>query len=284
MPQRLADDAAQIAALSATLRPLAAQVTQADTVAAVRQKLADAQDLPPDAPSPITDEALAQFPQSLQAIDAATPGWQAALGAAAQAAAQTVAALQPLQASATLAQRQAAQAQLEALLPSLKAGLAALEAQHKAWLKLLEQAEKTLRARQWPAFDAEAARDAKKALLPRDPKKREASTVRDRSVQAFKRATYFVQQGHWLHSRFPAGEYADIPGLCKAVTRQDIADNDGSLTPGRYVGVAVGVQDDDAGEAFVARMREVHAELTDLDRQANELAEKIRKAFVELVE
>lgn len=282
--QRLADDAAQIATLSATLRPLAQQVTETATVAAVRQKLAEAMDLAPDAPSPITDEALAQFPQSLQAIDAATPGWQAALDAAVQAAADTVAALQPQQSSQKLAPRQAAQAQLEQLQPTLKAGLAALEAQHKAWLKLLDQAEKTLRARQWPGFDSEVARDAKKALLPRDTKKREAATVRDRSVEAFKRASYFVQQGHWLHSRFPDGVYADVPGLCKVVTRKDIADNDGSLTPGRYVGVAVGAQDDDAGEAFVARMREIHSELEELNQQAVSLAKRVQDSFAEWAE
>lgn len=277
--QRLADDAAQIATLSAALRPLAVQVGQAETVAAVRQKLAEAMDLAPDAPSPITDDALAQFPQSLQAIDAATPAWQAALDAAAQAAIDAVAALQPQQSSQKLAPRQAAQAQLEQLQPTLKAGLAALEAQHKAWLKLLEQAEKTLRARQWPGFDGEATRDAKKALLPRDPKKREPATVRDHSVEAFKRASYFVQQGHWLHSRFPEGVYADVPGLCKVVTRQAIADNDGSLTPGRYVGVAVGVQDDDAGEAFGRRMREIHEELVELNASANQMSRKIVQTF-----
>lgn len=284
MQDRLADDAGQIAALSGVLRPLAALVTQPDTVAAVRKKLVDAMDLSPDASSPITDDALAQFTHSLQSIDTATPGWHAALDAATTAAQNALSKLVPLQASNNLTERQAAQTQLEGLQATLKAGLAALEAQHKAWLKLLDLADKTLRARQWPGFDADAARDAKKALLPRDIKKREAATVRDRSVEAFKRASYFIQQGHWLHSRFPDGVYADVPGLCKAVTRQYIADNDGSLTPGRYVGVAVGAQDDGAGEAFVARMKEVHEELTDLDRQAIELAEKIRKAFAELVE
>lgn len=284
LPQRLADDAAQIAALSAALRPLAAQVTEANTVAAVRQKLAEAQDLAPDAPSPITDEALAQYPQSLQAIDDATPGWHAALDAAAAEAASALAALQSLKAKSSLAQRQAAQAQLEKLQPTLKAGLAALEAQHKAWIKLLEQAEKTLRARQWPAFDGEAAREAKKALLPRDLKKREKPTVRDRSVEAFKRASYFINQGHWLHSKFPEGVYADQPGLCKVVTRQDIADNDGSLTPGRYVGAAVGVQDDDAGEVFVARMREIQTELADLNERASSLSKNIQSRLVELFE
>ena len=108
--------------------------------------------------------------------------------------------------------------------------------------------------------------------------------MRDRSVEAFKRASYFIQQGHWLHSRFPKGVYADVAGLCKAVTRQEITDNDGSLTPGRYVGVAVGVQDEDAGEAFVARMREIQTELSELNEQAVELAQRVQDSFAEWTE
>ncbi len=285
----LADDVAQVVRLSATLRTLAASATQPATVAAARKKVADALGLAAGEPSPITAEVLAEFANQLQAIDAdtATPAWHKALDAALTAAASTTAALQSLGATATsgtLAQRQTVQTQLDALQPTLKAGQAALEAQHKAWLKLLEFAEKTLRARQWPGFDGDAARDAKKALLPRDAKKREQPTVRDRSVNAFKRASYFIAQGHWLHSKFPNGVYADVPGLCKAVTRQDIADNDFSLTPGRYVGVAVGVQDDDAGEAFVARMREIHEELDDLNQQAVALAKRVQDSMQEWAE
>ena len=288
----LADDVAQVVRLSAALRTLATSATQPETVAIVRRKVGDALGLAAGEPSPITAEVLAEFANQLQAIDAetATPAWYKALDAALTAAASTTAALKALGATSTgastgtLAQHQAAQTQLEALQPTLKAGQAALEAQHKAWLKLLEYAEKTLRARQWPGFDGDAARDAKKALLPRDAKKREQPTVRDRSVNAFKRASYFIGQGHWLNSKFPSGVYTDVPGLCKAVTRQDIADNDYSLTPGRYVGVAVGVQDDDAGEAFVARMREIHEELKALNDQAVLTTQQISAAFQELFE
>jgi type I restriction enzyme M protein len=69
--------------------------------------------------------------------------------------------------------------------------------------------------------------------------------------------------------------YVDVPGLCKAVTQQGIADNDYSLTPGRYVGVALGSQDDDDGEAFVGRMKDIHAELAELNDKAAELAGRI---------
>ena len=158
-----------------------------------------------------------------------------------------------------------------------------MEARHKGWLKLLELAEKSLRARQWAAFEGDATRDAKKALLPRDPKRREKPTVRDMGVEAFKRASYFVAQGHWLLHRFPVGLYEDVPGLCKAVTRQEIADNDYSLTPGRYVGVSVGGTEDDDGEAFFTRMREIQSDLTELNEQAGNLAHLIQTRFTELL-
>ena len=103
-------------------------------------------------------------------------------------------------------------------------------------------------------------------------------------MEVFKRASYFIGQGHWLLSRFAQGVYEDVPGLCKAVTRKDIADNDYSLTPGRYVGVALGNQDDDDGEAFAGRMQEIHSELTLLNATASELAEKISVSFQDMFE
>src|SRR5690606_32440329 len=116
-------------------------------------------------------------------------------------------------------------------------------------------------------------------LLPRDPKKREPASVRDRAVEAFRRALYFVAQGHWLLTRFPEGRYADVPGLCKVVDRASIAVNDWSLTPGRYVGVALGGDEDDDGEAFRERMREIHGELAELTGKPAELAARIQQAF-----
>ena len=173
--------------------------------------------------------------------------------------------------------------ELEALQPALKAALHAVEARHKTWLKLLEQAEKSCRARLWSAFDAEACRDAKKALQPRDVKKHEAATVRDLSHEVLKRATYFIQQGHWLLSRFSDGEYQDIGGLCKRVSRVDIEVNDYSLTPGRYVGVATGSENEEDDEAFMTRMQEIHSELAELNDKAMLLAERISSNFAELL-
>jgi type I restriction enzyme M protein len=78
----------------------------------------------------------------------------------------------------------------------------------------------------------------RRALLAADEKKNEAPTVRDAVLDALRQAAYFIHQAHWLHSRFPHGVFEDVPGLCKAVTLDEIAANDYSLTPGRYVGVA----------------------------------------------
>jgi type I restriction enzyme M protein len=173
------------------------------------------------------------------------------------------------------------QATLDALAPQLKAMGKTLEARHKQWLKLLDTAEKHLRARQSKAFDGKAAREAKRALLAADPKKNEEPTVRDAVLDAQKQAAYFIHQVHWLHSRFPNGVFEDVPGLCKAVTLDEIAANDYSLTPGRYVGVAAAAAEDE--DDFVEKLREIHDELAELNDKAVELAGRIASNFEELL-
>ncbi len=164
----------------------------------------------------------------------------------------------------------------------LKALAKALEARHKLALQALDRAEKTLRARSSPAWDGKAAREARRALLAADAKKNEPATVRDQVLEALKQAVYFIHQVHWLHSRFPDGVYDDVPGLCKAVTVDDIAANDWSLTPARYVGVAAGGVDDDE-EEFAEKLREIHGELAELNDKALELAGRISVNLEELL-
>lgn len=271
LSDRLANDEKQVAILSQALRNFGETTTDADALAAVCQKLGDEHG--------ITAALLETYRAELQNVARQAPAWHDALALARKATTKLLPKIRSLTAASSFTQRKALQAQIETRSPVLKAGLAALEARHKAWLKLLDMAEKALRARQWPAFAGDAARDAKKTLLPRDVKKREQPSVRDLGVEVFKRVSYFTAQGHWLLSRFSQGVFENVPGLCKAVTRQDIADNDYSLTPGRYVGVAVGAQEDDDGEAFRARMTEIHAELSALNNSADEFAQSIQLAF-----
>lgn len=173
------------------------------------------------------------------------------------------------------------QTTLDALAPQLKTTGKLLEARHKPWLKLLDTAEKPLRARSCKAFDGKAARDAKRALLAADSKKNEAPTVRDAVLDALKQAAYFIHQVHWLHSRFPQALFEDVAGLCKAVSVEDIAANDYSLTPGRYVGVAAAAAEDE--DDFAETLRGIHAELAELNDKAVELAGRIAGNFEELL-
>ena len=175
----------------------------------------------------------------------------------------------------------ALQATLFALAPQLKSASKALEARHKQWLKLLESADKNLRVRNSKSFDGKAAREAKRALLSADAKKNEAPTVRDALLDGLKQAAYFINQVQWLHSRFPQALFDDVPGLCKAVTIEEIAANDWSLTPGRYVGVAAAAAEEE--EDFAEKLREIHDELTELNELAAELAARIGSNFQELM-
>jgi type I restriction enzyme M protein len=69
--------------------------------------------------------------------------------------------------------------------------------------------------------------------------------------------------------------------LCKAVSVDEIAANDYSLTPGRYVGVAPASADDE--EDFAEKLREIHTELAELNDKAVELAGRIAGNLGELL-
>ncbi|MCE2917564.1 MAG: N-6 DNA methylase [Rubrivivax sp.] len=173
------------------------------------------------------------------------------------------------------------QAVLDLLAAPLKALAKALEARHKQALQSLDRAEKTLRARSSQAWDGKAVREARRALLAADAKKNEAATVRDEVLEALKQAVYFIHQVHWLQSRFPDGIFGDVPGLCKIVTLDEVAANDYSLTPGRYVGVAAADEGDE--EDFTESLRSIHSELAELNEKAVELARRIANNFEELL-
>ena len=103
---------------------------------------------------------------------------------------------------------------------------------------------------------------------------------RKQAVEQLKAAAYFHRQIVWLQDRFPNAEMQAVPGLCKVVTRAEIAAADWSLTPGRYVGVAPPEVDEDFD--FEQTLRDIHVELADLNREAVEMAAKIQENFEEL--
>jgi type I restriction enzyme M protein len=71
-----------------------------------------------------------------------------------------------------------------------------------------------------------------------------------------------------LAKRFPDGVYADVTGLCKVATIDEIEDQGWSLNPGRYVGTEVEDLDD---KVFEEKLAAAHAELRALGARAREL-------------
>lgn len=70
------------------------------------------------------------------------------------------------------------------------------------------------------------------------------------------------------------GEYADIPGFCKAATIDDIEKNGWVLTPGRYVGA--GAKEEDA-EPFAEKMARLSAELNEQFAESDRLQAVIKQ-------
>ena len=105
-------------------------------------------------------------------------------------------------------------------------------------------------------------------------------TKRYKELLAHYRKNGVGEAADWLEERFPDGKYRNVEGLVKAVTREEIAANDWSLTPGRYVGVA---ETDDSDEDFAEKFASLHEELLKLNAEAATLAKKIDANFKELM-
>ncbi|MHB0939536.1 MAG: type I restriction-modification system subunit M [Armatimonadota bacterium] len=83
-----------------------------------------------------------------------------------------------------------------------------------------------------------------------------------------------------MQSSFPAGQYADVPGLCKIATLADIEAQGWSLNPGRYVGVAERKADE---FDFKERLEELNEELEALNAEARVLEGRIAENIVNLL-
>ena len=101
--------------------------------------------------------------------------------------------------------------------------------------------------------------------------------ARQLALAQLEKVQYCHREMLWLIERFPDAKLRDIPGLVKVVSREEIAANDWSLSPGRYVGVAP--EQTDENFDFAGHMRALHAELRELDVEAGELAGKIEANF-----
>lgn len=125
-----------------------------------------------------------------------------------------------------------------------------------------------------------ARSEAKEALAeaPRKEKKRIEEKYQD-IIEGLEQRLVIAKEAVWMTEKFGAGAYADIPGLCKVATLEEIEAKGFSLTPGAYVGVAP-TQDD--GVDFHERMTEIHRELQALQEESNRLMAAISKNWEEM--
>lgn len=116
------------------------------------------------------------------------------------------------------------------------------------------------------------------AQAARKDKKRIEAEYQD-TIQALEQKLTVAKEALWLTEKFGEGAYQDIPGLCRAATREEIEQKGFSLTPGAYVGVAPA---EDDGVDFHARMTEIHKELLELHAESDRLMETISKNWEEM--
>jgi type I restriction enzyme M protein len=87
--------------------------------------------------------------------------------------------------------------------------------------------------------------------------------------------------GSLMKEKFPKGKYADVLGLCKVVSLDEIEAQGWSLNPGRYVGVAERAADE---FEFSERLEELNEELEALNAEARKLEERISENMTNLLE
>lgn len=149
---------------------------------------------------------------------------------------------------------------------------------------LSKQIEQIVRLAVRGAEIAEKDLDAKKHSVwdgrVMNSRRKELEELRHQTAEQLRLARYYYKQVVWLESRFPEAELVDVPGLVKLVDLAKLEENDWSLTPGRYVGVAPQEVDEDFD--FEQTMRDIHLELGDLNDEAVKLAQMIQTNFEEL--
>ncbi|WP_201791902.1 type I restriction-modification system subunit M [Sphingopyxis witflariensis] len=155
--------------------------------------------------------------------------------------------------------------------------IAALHSRHDALEPMAEQSRDLIRQiDQLYKLAEKAHRDAGGKRGKASPVKA-LEEARVEAVDQLKLVRYFHRQAHWLLSRFPDARLVAVPGLVKLVDRAELAANDWSLTPGRYVGVAPEEEDEDFD--FEGVMRDIHIELAGLNEEAAALAVQIQGNF-----
>lgn len=117
-------------------------------------------------------------------------------------------------------------------------------------------------------------RDRRGEVLFIDARKMGALVDRTRREMSDEEIARIADTYHAWRGEKDAGEYADVPGFCKAASLDDIRKHGHVLTPGRYVGAEVREDDD---EAFDEKMRRLTARLDEQMTRGVQLDAVIRE-------
>ena len=123
-------------------------------------------------------------------------------------------------------------------------------------------------------------KDIRKVRTAINSTSKACSKASQTAIAQLNQVAYFYREAMWLAERFPEAELRDVEGLVKVVDHSEIAKNDWSLAPGRYVGFVPDEDSDDLN--FAETMKDIHSELATLNVEATALSETIQTNFEEL--
>jgi type I restriction enzyme M protein len=190
----------------------------------------------------------------------------------------------------------AAELKLKLPLKDVKVGKLATEAEAQKTLDLLFAATEEVTKQIKPWQDEVKQVELTLTKIKEDDKEarkklqvlRSKITTLTKPVEKFTKATTdFAEQAkqgikdwkQW-HEWFPEGDYRDVEGLCKVVNTNEVQENDYSLTPGRYVGVSLEVND---GFDYRGRLATIKEELFKLENESKKLSLNIHQGLNEVL-
>ena len=137
----------------------------------------------------------------------------------------------------------------------------------------LKHLDATVRAHE-KALAAEAAAAGKRATADRAT--RQLKEALEQLHAEVKQAESSFNHIRWLQERFPEAAYEDVTGLCKLATPAEVAEQEWSLNPGRYVGVVI-EEDGKTEEEFASELIAMNEELEGLNAEAKALEKVISR-------
>jgi len=136
--------------------------------------------------------------------------------------------------------------------------------------KRLEEISKRIKNKILKAKDAKSEQQKLKENLTL--LKQAQNLYNQQKEELLKEVKQLLKDWEDLDNYFPDGVYQDVEGLCKVASLKEIKENDYSLTPGRYVGFSIEIDED---FDYEGRMAEIHNELAKLHEEANVLMSEI---------